>query len=145
MPSNRPRAPGSTKTPFERQCARNGYRSRQLRRQRNAAPNNAVQGVENHPSDAGHIDMTGGRDQAGNQVQQVAEAAMQEASTSHPPLEVTRLAQDMSTLAIADSAIQQRDTHAEQPKSGSQDPDRAVGDASPTEQLASNEEVMDIS
>ncbi|KAF5533440.1 hypothetical protein FMEXI_11822 [Fusarium mexicanum] len=149
MPGNRPRVPGSTKTPFERQCARNGYRRRQLRRQRIASLNsgaghadldvNSVQGVEDHPSDAGHIDMTGGRDQAGNQVQQVVEAAMQEPSTSHPPLEVTRLAQGMSTLAIADSAVQQRDTHVEQPNSGPQDPDRAVGDIAP------DEEVMDIS
>ncbi|CZR40751.1 uncharacterized protein FPRO_10339 [Fusarium proliferatum ET1] len=155
MPRNRPRAQGSTKSPFERQRARDGYRRRQSRRQQAAAHesggghaesnSNGVQGVEGHPSDAGHVGMTGDRDEAGPQVQQTAEAAVQEASTSPPHLETTRLAQDMSSLAIADPAIQQGDAHIEQPNSGPQDPDQIAGDVAP-DQVASNlPENMDLS
>ncbi|KAF5623667.1 hypothetical protein F25303_11771 [Fusarium sp. NRRL 25303] len=95
MPSNRLRAQGSTKSPFERQRARDGYRRRQSRRQQAAAhesggghaesDSNGVQGVEGHPSDAGHVGMTGDRDEAVPQVQQTAEAAVQEASSPLSP------------------------------------------------------------
>lgn len=155
MPANRPRAQGSTKSPFERQRARDGYRRRQLRRQQAAAHErsggaaeggaNGVQGAEGHPSDAGHVGMTSDRDEAGTQVQRTAEAAVQDASTAHPHLEATRLAQDMSALAIADPAVQQRDAHFEQPDSGPQAADQATGDAAPAEEGASNEDDMDIS
>ncbi|KAG4277222.1 hypothetical protein FPRO04_07519 [Fusarium proliferatum] len=155
MPANRPRAQGSTKSPFERQRARDGYRRRQLRRQQAAAHErsgvaagggaNGVQGTEGHPSDAGHVGMTGDRDEAGTQFQQTAEAAVQDASTTHSHQEATRLAQGMSALAIADPAVQQRDAHFEQPNSGPQNPDQAIGDAAPAEEGASNEVDMDIS
>ncbi|KAF5575869.1 hypothetical protein FPCIR_12920 [Fusarium pseudocircinatum] len=154
MPTNRPRAQGSTKSFFERQRARDGYRRRQERRQRAAAREsgcghaegaNGVQVIEGHPSDAGHVGMTGDRGEAGTIVQQTAEAAAQEASTSLPHLEATRLAQDMSALAIADPAAQQRDAHIEQPNSGPQGPDQAAGDAASAEKVASDEDDMDIS
>ncbi|KAF4415655.1 hypothetical protein FACUT_13215 [Fusarium acutatum] len=154
MPSNRPRAQGSTKSLFERQRARDGYRRRQARRQQAAAHEsgghaesdpNDLQGVEGHPSDSGHAGMAGDQDEAGTQVQQTAEAVVREASTSHRHLEVTRLAQGMSALAIADPAIKQGDAQREQPNSGPRDPGQAAGDVAP-DQVASNlPENMDIS
>ncbi|PCD30469.1 hypothetical protein AU210_010150 [Fusarium oxysporum f. sp. radicis-cucumerinum] len=156
MPSNRPRFQGSTKTPFERERARDAYRRRQARRQRAAAYEDGgnraehgadrVQGLEGHPSDAGHAGMTGDRDQAASQFQQPAEAAVQEASSSVPRLEITRLAHDMSTLAIADPAVQQRDAQLEQPKSGPEDSAQATGDVTPADHAALNlDEDMDFS
>ncbi|KAG5766577.1 hypothetical protein H9Q72_005344 [Fusarium xylarioides] len=155
MPTDRPRAQGSTKSLFERQRARDGYRRRQERRQRAAAREsggghaegdaNGVQGAKSYPSDVGHVGMTGDRDEAGTPVQQTTEAAVREASTSLPHLEATRLTQDMSALAIADPAVQQRDAHIEQPNSGPQGSDQAVGDAASAEKVASDEDSMDIS
>ncbi|EXA38194.1 hypothetical protein FOVG_10162 [Fusarium oxysporum f. sp. pisi HDV247] len=156
MPSNHPRSQGSTKTPFERERARDAYRRRQARRQRTAAYEdggnraghgaNRVQGLEDHPSDADHAGMTGGLDQAASQVQQPAEAAVQEASTSVPHLEATRLTHDMSTMAIADLAVEQRDAHLEQPKSEPEDSAQATGDVAPADNVASNlDEDMDFS
>ncbi|KAF5702120.1 hypothetical protein FMUND_13615 [Fusarium mundagurra] len=126
----------------ERQRAPDGYRRRQERRQGAAVREsggghaegaNGVQVVEGHPSDAGTL------------VQQTAEAAVREASTSHPRLEATRLAQDISALAIANPAVQQRDAHIEQSNSGPQGQDQAVGDAASGEKIASDEDSMDIS
>ncbi|KAF5533598.1 hypothetical protein FPHYL_13593 [Fusarium phyllophilum] len=155
MPNDRPRAQGSTKSPFERQRARDGYRRRQERRQRAAAREsggryaergiNSVEGVEGNPSDAGHVNMTGDRDQAGTQVQQAAEAPVQEALTSHPHLEVTRLAHDMSTLAIADPAVQQRDAQIEQAKSEPGDTAQGTDDVAPDQVASDLHEDMDIS
>ncbi|KAF5537036.1 hypothetical protein FNAPI_11543 [Fusarium napiforme] len=106
MPNNCHRAQGSTKSPFDRQSARVGYRRRRERRQRAAACEgghvNGVQVVESHPSDAGHVGMTGDRDEASTLVQQTAEIAVRE---SLPHLKATRLAHDMSTLAIANPAV----------------------------------------
>ncbi|PNP79510.1 hypothetical protein FNYG_07126 [Fusarium nygamai] len=94
--------PKEVTSPLSRGNARNGCRRRQERRQRGAVGEssgghaevdaNGMQGVESHPSDAGHDGMTGDRDEAGTIVQQTAEAAVREASTSHPHLEATRLA-----------------------------------------------------
>ncbi|KAG5821635.1 hypothetical protein H9Q74_000018 [Fusarium xylarioides] len=154
MPSNRPRTQGNTKSSFERQRARDAYQRRQARRQQAAAheggvssvemDDNRMRGLEGQTSDAGHVSTTDDRDQAATQVQQPSRAYGDMVLVIIPPREATGLAQDLSKLAIADPAVEQRDAQCEQsqaePESSADTVgDDALGDQGTTDQADSME------